>query len=268
MNKVDLIAAQKAQAFCEKYNIPFEHLADILYEPKVVPMIRGKAFEFSVLNALERILPTATWNIRKQAMNAQRGLHDVDVEITHKSSGQIIRVECKLAKNNSYRLQAEQSYVSVKCMRSRTLGKEMVEALAPKLGIKKSVLAVHNDQYLPTDFDLVITSIGNAFYRTNRDTGLYEWQPTQDAQQFLARLGLGNRNAQDFAFNQMFVAGAQDLTITRENKIRCTRRKCLNPQNCGFIPNYPILRFDAESFVPLAPWVRLQEIESLLQNFL
>jgi hypothetical protein len=35
--------------YCQEYNIPIEYLGDTLYDPKVVPMIRGKAFEFSVL---------------------------------------------------------------------------------------------------------------------------------------------------------------------------------------------------------------------------
>ena len=48
---------QKIEGYCEKYDIPILYLVDTLYEPKVVPMIRGKAFEFSVMLTLERILP-------------------------------------------------------------------------------------------------------------------------------------------------------------------------------------------------------------------
>ncbi len=43
---------EKVKEYCEKYNIPVLYLAETLYEPKVVPMIRGKAFEFSVMMAL------------------------------------------------------------------------------------------------------------------------------------------------------------------------------------------------------------------------
>ncbi|PIW74711.1 MAG: restriction endonuclease, partial [Candidatus Portnoybacteria bacterium CG_4_8_14_3_um_filter_44_15] len=48
---------KKVKEYCEKYNIPIFYLAETLYEPKVVPMIRGKAFEFSVMMALQEILP-------------------------------------------------------------------------------------------------------------------------------------------------------------------------------------------------------------------
>ena len=35
---------QKIKQYCEKYNIPVLYIAETMYEPKVVPMIRGKAF--------------------------------------------------------------------------------------------------------------------------------------------------------------------------------------------------------------------------------
>ncbi|MBF8265671.1 MAG: MspA1I restriction endonuclease [Dehalococcoidia bacterium] len=33
---------QKIIEYCQEYSIPIEYLSDTLYEPKVVPMIRGK----------------------------------------------------------------------------------------------------------------------------------------------------------------------------------------------------------------------------------
>ena len=41
--------------FCELYNLPLEHLGATLKDPKVIPMIRGKAFEFSVKDRLDSI---------------------------------------------------------------------------------------------------------------------------------------------------------------------------------------------------------------------
>lgn len=41
---------QKIEEYCEKYNIPISYLAETLLEPKVVPMIRGKGFEFSAMS--------------------------------------------------------------------------------------------------------------------------------------------------------------------------------------------------------------------------
>ncbi len=52
---------EKVLEFCDKYNIPLLYLAETMYEPKVVPMIRGKAFEFSVMMALQEILPKDDW---------------------------------------------------------------------------------------------------------------------------------------------------------------------------------------------------------------
>lgn len=45
----------------------------VLNEPKVVPMIRGKAFEFSVLEKLKDIFPGKKWDIEKMLVNAQLG---------------------------------------------------------------------------------------------------------------------------------------------------------------------------------------------------
>ena len=42
--------------FCELYNLPLEHLGATLKDPKVIPMIRGKAFEFSVKDRLSQVL--------------------------------------------------------------------------------------------------------------------------------------------------------------------------------------------------------------------
>ena len=162
---------EKVKEYCEKYNIPVLYLAETLYEPKVVPMIRGKAFEFSVMMVLQEILSKDEWQVDKPMMNAQIGFHDIDVRVLHKPTKKIVRVECKLAKKGGYRLFTDgHSEIRVKCMRSRTLGPAKVKELAPKFGITEKVLAVHNDQYLPADFDIVISSIGNAFYTTYKKT--------------------------------------------------------------------------------------------------
>jgi len=161
----------KVKDFCEKYNIPVFYLSETLYEPKVVPMIRGKAFEFSVMTELQRILPNKDWIVEKVPMNAQIGFHDIDVQIIHKATKRTIRVECKLSKKGGYKLFPDgHSEIRVKCMRSRTLGPSKVKELAPKLKIDRKILSIHNDQYLPSDFDIVITSIGNAFYKTDSKT--------------------------------------------------------------------------------------------------
>lgn len=258
---------EKVKEYCEKYNIPLLYLAETLYEPKVVPMIRGKAFEFSVMMALQNILPKDEWQVDKQMMNAQIGFHDVDVRVIHKPSKKVISIECKLAKKGGYRLFTDgHSEIRVKCMRSRTLGPSKVKELSPKLGVSEKVLAVHNDQYLPADFDIVISSIGNAFYTTDKKTALFEWGPTKAGADFLQKLGFNNGGSlQNFAFQKMYAAKTSDLTIGH-NGIVCTRAKCKNKKNCGFIPNYPIITFAKKTNQPTNRWVSIEQISSLLKD--
>ena len=258
---------EKVKEYCEKYNIPLLYLVETLYEPKVVPMIRGKAFEFSVMMALQNILPKDEWQVDKQAMNAQIGFHDVDVRIVHKPTKKTIRIECKLAKKGGYRLFTDgHSEIRVKCMRSRTLGLSKVKELAPKLGVSEKVLAVHNDQYLPADFDVVISSIGNAFYITDKKTELFEWRPPKAGMDFLRKIGFKNVGSlQDFAFQKMYAAKASDLTIGH-NSVVCTRALCKNKKACGFIPNYPIITFDKKTKQPTNKWISIEQILSLLKD--
>jgi len=258
---------KKVKEYCEKYNIPLIYLADTLYEPKVVPMIRGKAFEFSVMLVLQKILPNSEWIVDKQMMNAQTGFHDIDVRVLHKPTNKVIRVECKLAKKGGFRLFEDgHSEIRVKCMRSRTLGTAKVKSLAPKFGVTEKVLSVHNDQYLPADFDVVITSIGNAFYDTDKKTNLFEWKPTQEGEKFLKKLGAPSNEMQEFAFNTMFIARAEDLTIGH-NGIMCTRGKCKNKKGCGFIPNYPIITFDKKNNQPKNSWLSINDSAKIFKQF-
>lgn len=153
-------------------------------------------------------------------------------------------------------------------MRSRTLGPAKVKELAPKLGVSEKVLAVHNDQYLPADSDIVISSIGNAFYITDKKTGLFEWKPSKAGADFLEKLGFtGKENLRDFAFKTMFLAKASDLTIGK-NGIICTRGLCQNKKACGFIPNYPIITFDRKANKPTNKWVSIREVSGLFEDFI
>jgi len=248
--------------YCSKYNIPLEYLAETMYEPKVVPMLRGKAFEFSAMMELQGILPKDEWEVTKEVMNAQLGFHDVDVKVLHKPTGITLRGECKLAQKEGYKfitafLPEEYHEIRVKCMRSRTLGLSKVKALAPIFGVDEDVLAVHNDQYLPSDFDFVLCSIGNTFYRTDNSTGFFEWNPTELEKKFIKRFNPPNDvNLKDFAFHKMYLARSTDLAVSHSTGVVCTRRACNNKNNCGFIPDYPIIRFD-ESLKPINRWLPL-----------
>lgn len=260
---------QKVEDYCKKYNIPVFYLAETLYEPKVVPMIRGKAFEFSVMMALQEILPKDKWLVDKPMMNAQIGFHDIDVRVQHIKTGKIIRIECKLAKKGGFRAFTDgHTEIRVKCMRSRTLGPAKVKEMAPKLGVSEEVLAIHNDQYLPADYDIVITSIGNAFYDTDKKTGFFEWKPTKQGVDFLEKIaGSKSVDLRDFAFNTMFIAKTSDLAI-HNNGVLCTRGLCKNKKNCGFIPNYPIIFFDKNKTVANNGWHSIKDSEKIFEELI
>ena len=94
----------KLQSYCYKYKIPEEFLFDILEDQKVVPMIRGKATEYQVYNLLKGLLNPHEWVVSKLNLNAQSGMHDEDVTITHQRTGVIIKVECKNASRGSMKV--------------------------------------------------------------------------------------------------------------------------------------------------------------------
>ncbi len=259
---------QKVEEFCQKYNIPILYLAETLYEPKVVPMIRGKGFEYHVMMALEGLLPKNEWKVSKAIIHEEAGFHDTDIRVLHKRTGRTLRIECKLAKKEGYRLYPDgHSEIRVKCMRSRTLGQAKVKELAPKLGVAEKVLSIHNDQYLSADFDVVITSIGNAFYRTDMKTGMFEWRPRKVEEEFLQKLGAeAKESLKDFAFCRIYVAKTRDLAATPDTGVICTRGMCKSKTSCGFVPNYPIIRFDARTAKPVNGWVSIEECASVFKS--
>ncbi len=249
--------------FCDRYDLEVEYLTEILNDPKVIPMIRGKSFEFTVKKYISQIL-SDNYIITNPRLNAQIGSYDLDVLVIHKQTQKQYSIECKLASKGSFRVSKEGNpYLKVKCMRSRTLGDEAAKQREKTTGISYNLWRVHKDQYRQEEFDFVVTSIGNAFYETD-EKGLYFWQPTLNAQQFLEKLGIKN---QAEAFSKMLIARSQDLIANENNytsfSIQCTCRECQD-LNCGFIPNYPIIYFDKNTGIPLAPWLPLEQINLLL----
>ena len=101
-------------------------------------------------------------------------LFTTDVAIINQKNAKKYSAECKLAKKGSFRLQGcIRPFIEVKCMRSRTLGDKAAEQRSKLIGIPSTSLNIHKDQYIETDFDLVITSLANAFFQTNLETGLF-----------------------------------------------------------------------------------------------
>ncbi len=251
--------------YCKKYNIPLDFLSDTLDEPKVIPMIRGKAFEFTVYEKFLKTLDSSVWKVDKPNMNAQIGFHDIDTKITHIKTNKTLSIECKLASKGSCQVSGTNTQIKVKCMRSRTLGEEMVKRLSPIFKIPEKVLMIHNDQYLETDFDFVVTSIGNAFYQTDVK-GTFFFSPDENQKEFLKNFP--NKNIQEEAFNCLYIASAKEISIKPENNEFCTRQKCQTKNSCKFIPNYPVIRFNTTSLIPLNNWHEFKDAHQVFLKYL
>ncbi|CAB4876417.1 MAG: hypothetical protein F2786_06525 [Actinobacteria bacterium] len=255
--------------YCRDFNIPIDYLSDILRDSKVNPMIRGKGFEFSTLVAFQNILRTDIWEVSKPNMNAQAMQHDVDILVKHIPSGKTISVECKLSKKDSFRIsKTGEITAAVKCMRSRTLGQEIIEDRAPIMGVTVEQLNAHKDNYLTTDFDVVASSFGNAFYTTDKESGEYIWTPASSHQEVIEKI-LQNPNVdlKKAAFDYILVAKASDLSPSA-GFYPCARKTCKHRDSCAFIPNYPVVKFDNRSGAPIKPWNSLRALEDVLLEVL
>ncbi len=259
--------------YCRELNIETRDLYNILTDPKVAPMIRGKAFEFSVSLRLSRILPKDEWTVSKPILNAQTGSHDVDVKVLHNRTERVISVECKLAGKGGFRISKGQYVIPVKCMRSRTTKTpSKVKAGAKMLGITRESFLAHSDQYRASHFDVVVTSLANAFYETDQETMAYVFKPSTVGEEFLRKLRPpADIDLQTFVYNKVYVARSVDLAVSSESGIVCIKRACKHKTDCGFIPNYPLINFgevrDEESNTILVPTNQWVEIDNTLPLF-
>lgn len=258
---------EKLYSVCSEYNLEIETLADTINDPKVIPMLRGKSFEFTACNIIRKNLPKNQYQVSNPKLNAQSSIKDIDVQLHNLISNKKYAIECKLSAKGSFRDKVKENKnlvsIRVKCMRSRTLGEVAAARKAEEIGITKEILIIHNDQYLANDFDFVITSIANAFYETEKETGLYYWSPSQEAQDFLKLLGIEN---QEEAFYKTYIARSKDLAVYENNNSKCSRKKCNNHNNCGFIPNYPYIYFDKRTGQVIEPWIEVEKFQQLLND--
>jgi len=153
MNERELIRiGEGILNYCKMYDVPIAYLMDILEDPKVVPMIRGKAMEFNGFMLLESALSRSNWSVQKLNLNPQPGFLDEDITATHKRTGIIFKVETKSSVRGSFNI-GEKSRVikkphfKVKCHRSRS-------------NIK--LAGSSNDKYPVDAFDVIITNPSNA----------------------------------------------------------------------------------------------------------
>ena len=254
------------EEYCKSHGIDFKSLLKILNEPKVVPMIRGIGFEFVVEKDLkEKFKDSTRYEIRKPIINAQLGIPDVDVEIYDLKTNKSLRLECKLSKNNSFKKKgvlSQKPHCQIKVMRSRTLGEKNIQLVAKHEGIDPQVLREHKDSYIYRHFDLVVTNLRNAFYKTI--DGNFTYAPTEEEEGFLKDF-LNTESSEEvnrlLIENHFFVESKK--LIAKDNNITCRKRDCSNQENCIFIPNYPIFEL-----VKDAVWRPLSELEEYLKlNF-
>ncbi|WP_066382271.1 hypothetical protein [Anabaena sp. CA = ATCC 33047] len=277
--------------YCRSLNISTSDLYKIVTDLKVAPMIRGKAFEFSMYSKLRQILPAQDWTVTKPVINAQTGNHDIDIMVMHNSTKKIISVECKLAGKGMFSVAKTSKtgshkkgdyLIKVKCMRSRTTKTpEKVNVMAQKLGVSPQMFLAHSDQYRVTSFDVVATSIGNAFYQTLEDSDgnlMYKFEPTEQGIQFINKLkpvASDEEFLQEFVYNKVYLACSLDITVSPTSGVICGKKACLDKYNCGFIPNYPIINFGnieelSNDMIPspINGWVELDKAREFFENLL
>jgi len=277
--------------YCRSLNISTNDLYSIVIDLKVAPMIRGKAFEFSTYSRLKQLLPSKEWTVDKPIMNAQTGTHDVDVMVKHNRTNKVISIECKLAGKGRFRVAKKTQVgvakkgdylIEVKCMRSRTTKTPAkVEAMAKLLGVSSKAFLAHSDQYRASHFNVVATSIGNAFFETLEDDDgnmMYKFQPPKAGRRFIKMLNPpsdSETTLQEFVYNKVYLAYSVDLAVSRESGVVCGKRLCRQKYDCGFIPNYPVINFgNIEEMPPNttpAPknqWIEIEKCQRFFEDLL
>jgi hypothetical protein len=247
--------------YCNEHGLDFEMLAEVLNEPKVVPMVRGIGYEYVVINYLSKLLfEDARFAAGKTIVNSQLTVKGSDAEIFDKQANKLIRLECKLAANGSFSMGTRVNnfpHCKIKIMRSRTLGEEMIRRVAENGVATIAELTAHKDSYLPDGFDFVITNLRNAFYITTAED-LFKFSPTEEQWDFLSTFANTSNRVEidNFLKHTHFYIKATDLT-PKYSHTACNRRGCPNPTTCNFIPNYPLFNMGSTR-----NWKELKNIRS------
>ncbi|MBR6918641.1 MAG: hypothetical protein IKN38_10715 [Clostridia bacterium] len=198
--------------YCDTFKVPKEYIMDILIDQKVVPMIRGKATEYDVFLLLQRVLNQHEWSVAKLNLNAQNGMHDEDVTVTHQRTGIIIKVECKNATRGSFkfsnRAKIKEPHCTIKCHKSRS---------------DLSKADTTNDRYLLGDFDVVISNLSNAVIAGSTYSEHFELIGDEAAKQKLAEYYGTEVSFQpifDSAYNDWRFAMSKDIAVALQG-CRC-----------------------------------------------
>lgn len=156
-NEQKIKLADELMKYCKKFNISLEYLFAILEDQKVTPMIRGKAMEYNAFLLLEAGLPKAVWSVQKLNLNAQPGVYDEDISITHRRTGIILKVESKSAVRGSMSLGA----------RSRVMNEAHFKVKSHRSRSNIKLAGTSNDRYSVDSFDVLITNTSNAIFEGN-----------------------------------------------------------------------------------------------------
>jgi hypothetical protein len=149
--------ADELLKYCKKFNISLDYLFAILEDQKVTPMIRGKAMEYNAFLLLEAGLPKAVWSVQKLNLNAQPGVYDEDISITHRRTGVILKVESKSAVRGSMSLGT----------RSRIMNEAHFKVKSHRSRSNIKLAGTSNDRYSVDSFDILITNTSNAIFEGN-----------------------------------------------------------------------------------------------------
>ena len=154
-------------------------------------------------------------------------------------------------------------------MRSRTVGQKAAKTLAARYGVSVDDVLRHADNYRDVDFNFVVTSIGNALWRTAGD-GSYVFEPKSNEIDFFRRFfedqNLDVESLKERTFNYLLIARASSLTVSPKNNVQCVRRKCKKAgtsKTCGFIPNYPIVNLKDNSI-----WKPIEKTDEIFEEFI
>lgn len=165
-------------AYCQKHLIPLEYFFRIIYDQKVVPMLRGKGMEYSAYLVLRDILDEQEWSVQKLNLAAQANIPDQDITVTHRRTGIRLKFESKSAVRESFTLGKRTKklknipHFNVKSHRSRS-------------NISKRKKG--NDRYLASDFDVILSNPENAIYQGNTASEGFELLHDEEAVKFLMK---------------------------------------------------------------------------------
>lgn len=139
--------------YCKKYSIPLQYFFEILNDQKVNPMMRGKGMEYNIFLYLQSSLEPGEWGVEKLNLNPQPNMPDVDIGVTHRRTGERLKVEAKPSVRGSMSSGTRSKvhkvpHFKVKCHRSRS-------------SMKKPM----NDRYEVDTFDIIITNPSNAILK-------------------------------------------------------------------------------------------------------